>query len=876
MTRERWERFEPFVDAALALMPKQRASYFDQISSAEGAEFGAELERLVIECDRKDALFDTSAAARFALLFDDESSSASSVDILTQLQVSLGDAYRLERELGGGGMSRVFLADEPGLGRKVCIKMLAPELAAGISVERFEREIKLAASLQQANIVPLLAAGVAVGLPYYTMPHVGGLSLRERIASEGALPIGEAVSILRDVARALAYAHERGVVHRDIKPGNVLLSGGTAVVTDFGIAKAIGAARGTPGMEAITQTGIGIGTPAYMAPEQAAGDPTVDHRADMYAFGCLAYELFTGKPPFHGEASHRIIAAHFRDTPRPVTEARPEIPPTIASLIAQCLEKDPGRRPQSASELLQGLDSVATLPGVRSSDRSRTFLLGAAALALVLVAAIAYSVRRAQTGVNRTPSERFAFAVLPFANLARDTALEYRADGISDEILTAMGKVPGIQITGRTAAYRYKNQRDVEVQTVARALGARFIVTGTLRESAGRMVVSAQLNDSLTRAEVWSDTFNRDPKDFASVSADIVRTITDTLRARVGGAFDKKTTKVSGAGTTNSAALDLYLIGQELVKRRGSGIKQGVANFEQAISLDPKFARAYAALATALEYYPYFLGTPPAEVQDRAINAANRALELDSTLADAHTALGSVYAHAGPWNRAVQEFQHAVALEPDNEVAHFTYARFLALRGEAREALPHLEQARKLERVSGLVSGWTSYALFLDGKVDSALKESARAVELDSTQLAITNLAALLNLAIGRADVARRLMPAVAPVGVMSYAPYVFAKVGDTASAMRLIRVTEANQPKPWFADVARSSVMLAIGDTARALEALERSVAATGSMWVTYVPVGDPMFDPVRRSPRFAALARQAELDPRMIAAPRGAGTRR
>jgi len=791
-------------------------------------------------------------------------------DVLAQLQTSLGGAYRLEREIGGGGMSRVFLADEPGLGRKVCIKMLAPELAAGISVERFEREIKLAASLQQANIVPLLAAGVAAGFPYYTMPHVDGRSLRERLEREGPLPIGDAVSILRDVARALAYAHERGVVHRDIKPGNVLLSGGTAVVTDFGIAKAIGAARG-PSSDAITQTGIGIGTPAYMAPEQAAGDPTTDHRADIYAFGCLAYELFTGKPPFHGLEPHRIIAAHFRDTPRAVVEARADVPAPVAQLIGQCLEKDPGRRPQGAGDLLKALDITGTGPVMwlpRASPRTR---VAGVVLACATIATAAYGLHRVRAADHHDENERFAFAVLPFTNLARDTALEYRADGISDEILTAIGKTPGIQVTGRTAAYRYKDRRDVDVQSVERALGARFLVTGTLRESGGRLVVSAQLNDSMTRGELWSDTFNRDPKDFGSVSDDIARTITETLRSRLGGDFAKQASKISTVGTTNSAALDLYLVGQELVKRRGSGIKQAAANFEQAITLDPNFARAYAALATALEYYPYFYGTPPAEVQDRAVNAANRALSLDSTLADAHTALGSVYTHSGRWDKAVQEFEHAVALEPDNFAAHFTYARFLTLRLNAREALTHLDQAKKLERVSGLVSAWTSYALLEDGRVDSAFKEIARAVELDSTQLATTNFASLLNFAVGRPDVARRLIPTGAPIVAMSYTPYVYAKLGDTASAMRVLRSIETNQPKPWFADVARASVMLAIGDTAKALEALERSAAATGPMWIIYIPIADQAFDPVRRSSRFAALVRQAGLDERVITAPRG-----
>src|SRR5512132_642428 len=219
-------------------------------------------------------------------------------DLRSRVQQSLSGTYTLERELGGGGMSKVFVADEHRLGRKVVVKLLSPELAASISTTRFEREIRVAASLQQANIVPVLAAGDLEGLPYYTMPYVEGESLRARLG-RGPMSIGEAVSILRDVSRALAYAHEHGVVHRDIKPDNVLLSGHTAVVTDFGIAKAIAAAAAAPTGTTLTQLGTAIGTPAYMAPEQAAGDPDTDRRAEIYSLGCLAYELLAGQSPFH-------------------------------------------------------------------------------------------------------------------------------------------------------------------------------------------------------------------------------------------------------------------------------------------------------------------------------------------------------------------------------------------------------------------------------------------------------------------------------------------------------------------------------------------------------------------------------------------------
>jgi tetratricopeptide (TPR) repeat protein/tRNA A-37 threonylcarbamoyl transferase component Bud32 len=277
-----------------------------------------------------------------------------------QLTSSLSGAYTIEKELGGGGMSRVFLAEESRLRRKVVVKVLSPELAAGISAERFEREIQLAASLLQANIVPVLSTGESHGLPYYTMPFVEGESLRARIQRDGGIPLAEVPGIIRDVARALAYAHERGVVHRDIKPDNVLLSGGAAVVTDFGIAKAIAAARGEAAGATLTQLGTSIGTPAYMAPEQAAGDPDVDHRADIYALGCMMYELLAGQLPFANRTPQRMLAAHMGEEPQPLLEVAPMTPAPLAALVMACLEKEPGARPQSAREVIRALDAVAS------------------------------------------------------------------------------------------------------------------------------------------------------------------------------------------------------------------------------------------------------------------------------------------------------------------------------------------------------------------------------------------------------------------------------------------------------------------------------------------------------------------------------------
>ncbi|HSQ29576.1 MAG TPA: protein kinase [Gemmatimonadaceae bacterium] len=319
-------------------------------------------------------------------------------ELRAQLQSALGSAYELRRELGGGGMSRVFLARESALGRDVVVKVLHPELASGVNNDRFKREIQLAAQLQHPHIVPLLAAGEIDGLPYFTMPFVPGRSLRERLTEQPRLPVNEAVDIVRDVARALAYAHGRGVIHRDIKPDNVLLAQGSATVTDFGVAKAVSAARDGRST-ALTSVGMSIGTPTYMAPEQAAGDPSTDRRADIYAWGVMAFEMLAGRPPFQYDSPHKMLVAHIREVPPALDELRPDCPAALSVLVASCLEKDPDARPQQATDLLRTLSGVATHTSVNAREplpaiggitrRLLVRVLGVYAAAFLVIAGLA-------------------------------------------------------------------------------------------------------------------------------------------------------------------------------------------------------------------------------------------------------------------------------------------------------------------------------------------------------------------------------------------------------------------------------------------------------------------------------------------------------
>jgi DNA-binding SARP family transcriptional activator/TolB-like protein len=506
------------------------------------------------------------------------------------------------------------------------------------------------------------------------------------------------------------------------------------------------------------------------------------------------------------------------------------------------------------------LDATPTSPAIQVGRRSPAMLVLGTIVLAALATWAAYVGSRRGAADERADAKLLTLAAIPFRNVARDTALDYRAEGIPDEILNAVGKVPGIWIVGRNAARRYKDRDTIDERTVERELGVCFLVTGTYQQNGGRLIVSAQLNDSMTRGELWAGPFSRDTSQLGALSNDIARAIADTLHRRYGGTFS--------AGTTDGAALDDYLRGWVLLQSRGAGVKASVAKFEGAIIRDPKFARAHAALAMARTLLPWFNGIPMDEVKDGVMIAARRALELDTTLADAHTAMALVYPSLAQWDSSETEFKRAIRLEPDNFDARFHYGRILLLRGNVTEALRQLAQARKLEQTSGLVSAWTSHALFQNHQPDSALKEMTRAIEIDSSLSATTNLGATMSLGLGHPEMAQRLMVLERPVFFMTSAPYVFAKLHDTAKANRLVEAMESNNPRPWFTDVARASVMLAIGDSARALSALDQSAHTSGAMWPMYIPLGDPAFDLVRDSPRFEKLVHEAGLDVRSFPA--------
>jgi serine/threonine protein kinase len=402
-----------------------------------------------------------------------------------RLRAALADRYALERELGGGGMSRVFVAQETALGRKVVIKVFPPEFAAALSVDRFRREIQLAASLQHPHIVPLLSAGQADDLLYYSMPLVEGESLRARLTREGELPVPEAIRVLRDVADALSYAHRHGVMHRDIKPDNVLLSDHHALVTDFGVAKALDeAAR----KSSLTSTGLALGTPAYMAPEQAAADPHTDQRADIYALGVLGYEILAGRPPFTGPSPQVVIAAQLTQAPAPLAQSRASVPPALAAVVMRCLEKRPADRWQSATEVLEALEALgtptaATVPTIVTSlprkqlARRRPVPFLALGIGLILAAGGWFLFRQSRSSAPLDPD---LIAVAPFD--VPDPKLSLWREGLVDLLSRNLdGAGPLRSVPPTTVIRRWSGRADrLSAPALGRRTGARLVVLGSL------------------------------------------------------------------------------------------------------------------------------------------------------------------------------------------------------------------------------------------------------------------------------------------------------------------------------------------------------------------------------------------------------------
>jgi serine/threonine protein kinase len=609
-------------------------------------------------------------------------------DVPGPLASALRDRYRLERELGVGGMAKVYLVYDVKHDRHVALKALRPDVAQTVGAERFLREIQLAAKLAHPHILPLFDSGDAGGVLYYVMPNVQGASLRDRLDQLGMLPVEEAVRLAVEVAGALDYAHRQGIVHRDIKPDNIMLQDGHALVADFGIGKAFSAVESG----GATQAGLSVGTPAYMSPEQAAGE-SVDGRSDLYSLGCVLYEMLVGEQPFTGSTVQALIAKRFVQTPADVGILREGVSRPVARAVRKALARLPIDRYETAALFVAALSEIEAAP-------------------------------------SRLASPEKSLAVLPFANQSTDPENEFFADGITEEILNALSQIPELRVAGRASSFSFKG-KPLDLRSIGERLNVRMVLEGSVRRSGKRVRITAQLSDANDGFRLWSERYDREIEDVFAVQDEIAAAIAAQLKTRlsVGGASRAQ------RATDSIEAYEAYLKGRALMYPRGAGIKQGMALMEKALLLDPEYALAWAGLADGYTMLGFWGVLPPEQAWPSARKAAGKAIEFGPDMAEAQTALAQLcLLFEWDWIGGELAFRRALELNPGyvQAIAWFNSFYLAFASGRWDEAIEGCLALQKQDTLSGYVAAAIAglSALRPDPRPAEALKWAERAVVL--------------------------------------------------------------------------------------------------------------------------------------------------
>ena len=735
---------------------------------------------------------------------------------------AFADRYTILREIGHGGTATVYLAEERKHGRQVAVKILRPELGASVGVERFAREIAIAARLSHPHVVPLIDSGEVDGLLYYVSPFVAGGSLRDRLAREHRLPVHDALRITRQVGDGLDYAHRAGFVHRDVKPENILFADGHALLADFGMARII-AGDGDDGSDEETVTGVGIvvGTPEYMSPEQASGERNLDARSDVYSLACVLFEMLTGEPPHRGASARATMAKHVTETARRVRVLRPDVPPAMDDAIARALSQDPGQRFASVAEAIANLRYDGPMHGHIPVAAARTV------------------------------------AVLPFVNASPDPDNEYLSDGLTDEIIDALAHVDGLRVASRTSVFALKGKPQ-DVRAIGALLGCSVVLEGTVRRSGSRLRITAQLTSTDDGRLIWSQRYDRRLDDVFAIQDELARTIVATLRAT--WLADLSTASIK-RHTENVRAYALYLKGRyEWNRRTQEGVTEGIRYFEQAIAADPTYALAYTGLSDCYALELDYRSVPVARGFELAKEYALKAIALDDGLAEAYASLAWVrFIHDWEWKRAGEEFRRAIELDPRYASAHQWYAFLLAALGNTGEALVEGHTAVELDNGSLSARRSLAWGYMYARRYDQARYHIDRAITMNpNAEESYRVLGMTFTLEGSDAEAERVLREAVTMPGAGTYTQstlgYALARAGRHDEARAILTRLEAHAATGYVSPVALATILLGLGDIEPALDWMERAYDDRRG-WLAYVHV-NPVMDPVRGHPRFEALA--------------------
>ncbi len=783
-------------------------------------------------------------------------------DLFARLHAALAERYAIERELGRGGMATVYLAQDLKHHRKVAIKVLKPEVAAALGPERFLREIELAGGLSHPHILALHDSGEAEGFLYYVMPYVEGESLRDRLSREKQLPLEDAVRITGEIASALDHAHRRNVLHRDVKPENILLQEGHAVVADFGIARAILTAAG----DTLTATGLTVGTPAYMSPEQAAGERQLDGRSDLYSLGCVVYELLAGKPPFTGATVDSVLHQHLTADPAPVTQLRRTVPESMVPVLRRALAKAPADRYATAAQFAQALEATLHLPRRLGARRARRAMVVGIAGALAFATVLGLVTRT--TGRRAAPSPAMnSVAVLYFDNLSGDTADAYLADGLTDEIIARLGQIERLKVKSRTAVQHYRGA-EPEVAALSRALGVAYLVNGTVRRGAGRLRVTVELLRAPSGDRLWGQQYDHAQTDLLEIQEDIAVAVAATIAGRL---LPEERSTLAARPTRNPEAYDRFVKGNyHIAQRTARAVVRAIAEYRAAVHLDPSFVRAQARIAYSyallLDWGWDYPGVPTESLLARGFAAADSALRQDSSASDAWMArayllaLGNIRTPAS----ATEAFQRAIALDARNVEAYHQYAYVLMGLGQDSAAADAYRRALDLDAERSITLYNLGLVRIIQRRYEEGLRWLDSAVSVDAGFAYAYADRALCRLWVGQTRQARTDAEVAVRLGAWYQGEAALATVeareGDTLSGRRridnLVR-SMADSLRPGLGEALfLSAAMVALNERERAIDLLERVRPRGWSLWFR---LRYPLFDPLQSDPRFQRLVVQS-----------------
>jgi serine/threonine protein kinase/tetratricopeptide (TPR) repeat protein len=856
MTPERWRKVEQLYHAALEREVSLRAAYVQEVCAGDEA-LRAEVESLLLHENGANSFLDASALGAAAKILGEYRGQS-------MIGRQLG-SYQIVSLLGAGGMGEVYQAHDTKLGRDVAIKVLP---AAFINdperLSRFQREARMLAALNHPNIATIHGLEQSDGVHCLVMELVSGETLAERL-KPGPLVVEEALKIAVQIAEALEAAHEKGIIHRDLKPANVKVMREDKVkVLDFGLAKAYASdstnndLSNSPTLSAATMQGVILGTPAYMSPEQARGK-ALDTRTDIWAFGCVLYEMLTGREAFRGETVSDTIAAVLDREPD--WQALPAATPAkIRDLLRRCLQKEAQRRPRDLRDLRIQLEEAPTTATARPWWLRRTAVGIAAAALITLLLAAGWVYRFAPRGETID-----SVVVLPFANASGDSNAEYLSDGITESLINSLSQLPHLKVMSRDAGFRYKGKQ-TDAQAVGRDLGVRAVFEGRVTQHGDNLAISAELIDARDNSHLWGQQYNRKSADIFALQDEIAKEMTTALRLRLTGEDEKR---LARSYTPNAEAYQDYLRGRYFWQQGGRGLKQGIQYFQQAIAKDPGYALAYDGLADCYIYLAVYGVSSPKEVFPKAKEAALKSLEIDGTLAEAHTSLARIKAeYDWDWSGAEREFQRAIDLNPSYATAYRTYGSVLSTEGRPEESIVNYKRALELDPLSPIINGALGEAFFYTRQYDQAIEQLQKTLELDPNLGAAREF---LASAYGQksmkkesiAELEKNMMISNGSVWAQVGLAHAYVSAGKRPEAQKVLDKLNQLSTQEYVPADAMAGIYLHLGEKDKAFEWLEKGYDAR-SLGLGGVDLKvDPGWDWLRSDPRFADLLRRMNLQP-------------